>query len=122
MGVGDSNERLSSLTLGVSRHWLVLRASKVRDRENSPLGLLDGPAPAREVGAISKAGRLWASGGSRWAQEPHQAIQLQLFITPEIIIKQGVPSHLIYAQEKPSPLVLLTPHFTEEETGVSVVM
>lgn len=57
---------------------LVLRASKVRARENSPLGLLDGPAPAREVGAISKGGRLWASGGSRWAQEPHQAIQLQL--------------------------------------------
>lgn len=40
-----------------------------------------------------------------------------LFITPEIIIKHGVSSHLIYAQEKPSPLVLLTPRFTEEETS-----
>ena len=49
------------------------------------------------------------------------ALRGLLLITPEIIIMHGVPSHLIYAQEKPSPLVLLTPHFTEEETGVSVV-
>lgn len=43
------------------------------------------------------------------------ALRGLLFITPEMIVKHGVPSHLIYAQEKPSPLVLLTPFFQKRK-------